>query len=220
MSMWWCYKTTYPILQIVEHHGFLIYGPMDVRQINQFNGMNFCTWKTRMKSVLLDKFFFGHVDNLEVWPTIPSNQSTWDKKNNKARTNILFAYVQFLHINKWKTQKEILDTLTKIYKTSHAQKTIHYIQKLYSLKILKEDTIVNHINTFHPLIDNLASMGTNISDNDNVIVFLGSLSKSYEEIVVSISGKSNLTLEGVTSLLLQEDIIKRKSKWRDIEDKP
>lgn len=63
-------------------------------------------------------------------------------------------------------------------------------------------------------------MGTNISDNDNVIVFLGSLSKSYEEIVVSISGKSNLTLEGVTSLLLQEDIIKRKSKWRDIEDKP
>lgn len=73
----------------------------------------------------------------------------------------------------------------KMYKSSHAQKTIYYIQQLYSLKMLKQDTIANHINTFHPLIDNLASMGTNISDNDNVIVFLGSLPKSYEELVVS-----------------------------------
>ena len=34
----------------------------------------------------------------------------------------------------------------------------------------EEDTIANHVNTFCTLIDDLASTGTNISDNDSAIV--------------------------------------------------
>jgi hypothetical protein len=47
------------------------------------------------------------------------------------------------------------------------------------------------------MIDNLASTITNISDDDSAIVLLGSLPKSHEGLVVSISGQFNLTLEGV-----------------------
>ena len=82
-----------------------------------------------------------------------------------------------------------------------------------------EDTIANRVNTFRTLIDNLASMRTNISGNDNAIVLLGSLHDSYEGLVVSINGQSYLTLEGVRSLLLQEET-RRKFKGRDIKDKP
>ena len=69
------------------------------------------------------------------------------------------------------------------------------------------------------LIDNLASTGTNISDNDSAIANLGSLPKSYEVLVVFISGQTNSTLESVISLLLEEEIW-LKSKGRDIEDEP
>ena len=64
----------------------------------------------------------------------------------------------------------------------------------------EDDTIANRVNTFHTLIDNLASMGTNMSDS--ATAFLGSLPKFYKGLVVFISGQSNFILEGVTSLLL------------------
>ena len=84
------------------------------------------------------------------------------------------------------------------------------IKKLYVLKMSEDDTIANHVNTFCTLIDNIASMGTNTCDNDSAIVLLGSLPKSYQGLVVSISGQPNLTLEGVTSLLLQFKEIKER----------
>ena len=101
----------------------------------------------------------------------------------------------------------------KIYENSHALTKIYYNKQLFTLKMSEEDTSTNHVNTFHFLIDNLAS------DNDSAIVLLGSLSKSHERLVVFISGQPNLTLESVTSLLLQEEI-REKSKGRDLEDKP
>jgi len=38
---------------------------IDVRQINQFDGVNFHTWKIWMEMVLSDKDLFGHVNGSE-----------------------------------------------------------------------------------------------------------------------------------------------------------
>jgi len=96
---------------------------------------------------------------------------------------------------------------------------MYYNKQLYALKMSKEDTMANHINTCRTLIDNLASAGTSINDKDSAIILLGTLPESYGGLVVSISSQSNLTLESVTGLLLQKEI-RRKSKGRVIEDKP
>ena len=110
--------------------------------------------------------------------------------------------VQLSHVKKCKMAKEVWDTRTKIYETSHAQTKVYYNKQLYTLKMSEDDTIANRANTFHTLIDNLASMGTNMSDNDSATAFLGSLRKFFKVLVVSISGQSNFILEGVTNLLL------------------
>ena len=55
----------------------------------------------------------------------------------------------------------------------------------------KEDTIANRVNTYHTLIDNLASTRTNISDYDCVIVLLGSLPACHEGLAVFICDQPN-----------------------------
>lgn len=101
---------------------------IDVRQINQFDGMNFHTWKIRMEMVLLDKDLFGHVNGSEERPTSPTNHLAWDKRDSKARANILLGLkdARLSHVNKCKTAKEVWDTLTNIYETTHAQTKMYY----------------------------------------------------------------------------------------------
>ena len=67
--------------------------------------------------MLLDKDLSRRADGSEVRPTTPTNQSTWDKKDTKARANMLLALkdAQLSHVNKCKISKEVWDMLTNIY---------------------------------------------------------------------------------------------------------
>lgn len=90
-------------------------------------------------------------------------------------------------------RKEVWDTLMNIYiyETSHLQTKWYSNKQVYTLKMSKEDTIANRVNTYHTLIDNLASTRTNISDYDCVIVLLGSLPACHERLAVFICDQPN-----------------------------
>jgi len=46
---------------------------------------------------------------------------------------------------------------------------MYYNKQLYTLKMLEEDTIANHIHTFHTLIDNSTNKKIKVSGNDSAI---------------------------------------------------
>lgn len=67
----------------------------------------------------------------------------------------------------------------------------------------------SHLNTFKSLMQQLASIGSKVDDDDAIAVLLNSLPLSYTHIESNLYTQSDLTLENMIVTLLDED---RKSK--------
>ena len=65
--------------------------------------------------------------------------------------------------------------------------------------------MVEHINQFNTLLEQLAAIGSTIQDEDTVITLLGSLPESSKSLVISLSMHPKLPLRKVASILLQEE---------------
>jgi hypothetical protein len=107
---------------------------MDSRLVDKFDGTNFHVWKVRMQMYLLDKDLWKIVDGFEMRPIMTQLKIDWDKKNGKAKANILLhlKHCQPLLINDLKTSKEMWDGLCGMFETKHA--TTKFAPKLKKLQ--------------------------------------------------------------------------------------
>lgn len=66
-------------------------------------------WKIHMESILIDEDLRGIVDGSVPKPTTIYNQPPWDKKDIKARANLLMSLKDnhLYHVNSLKTSKKI-----------------------------------------------------------------------------------------------------------------
>ena len=79
---------------------------------------------------------------------------------------------------------------------------------------MNEETVVlEHLNFFNKIINELLSVDVKIDEEDKVLIVLSSLSQSYNHIVtIMLYGKKTLILKEVTSTLLSNKIRKRSNQ--------
>ena len=78
------------------------------------------------------------------------------------------------------------------------------------MRIKKGTTILEHLNFFNKIINELLAVDVKINEEDKALILLNSLSESYDHIVTAILyGKETLILEEVTSALLSNEIEKK-----------
>jgi hypothetical protein len=72
-----------------------------------------------MKSILIDEDLWGIVDGLVLQPITINNQPPWDKKDVKARANLLMGLKDshLHHVSSLKTSKKIWYQLQSIFPT-------------------------------------------------------------------------------------------------------
>ena len=111
-----------------------------------------------------------------------------------------------------KSPSALWQKLDKIY-TSKSLNDILYLKKqLYGLKMSKRSDIRDHINQFNIYITQLLSLEVKIKDEDQAIILLSSLSKSYETLVTTLLvGKTMLTVDEVSTALLETENMKQSS---------
>lgn len=63
------------------------------------------------------------------------------------------------------------------------------------------DNIVEHINKFHSLINQLAGIKAKVDDDDAKAILLNSMPSIYDNIIFTLN-KVNVTLEGIISTLI------------------
>ena len=79
------------------------------------------------------------------------------------------------------------------------------------------DDVLEHINKFKTLAEQLDAVGAPVSEDDLVITLLASLSVSYQFLITALESRSDsLTWDFVTSLLMLEDL-KRKEKGGGVD---
>lgn len=127
--------------------------------VDRFDGTNFHIWKVRMEMYLTEKDVWKLVDGSEARPT--SNPTDWDKRDGKARACILLHLkdTQLLLVNNLKTSKEMWDGLCGMFETKHATSKVFLSQKLYTMKMSKEESVTDHLNNFKSIIERLATIG-------------------------------------------------------------
>jgi len=86
-----------------------------------------------------------------------------------------------------------------------------YLQKqLYGLHMNEETVVLEHLNFFNKVINELLPVDVKIDKEDKALILLSSLSQSYDHIVTTmLYGKKTLILKEVTSTLLSNEISKR-----------
>ena len=83
-----------------------------------------------------------------------------------------------------------------------------YLKKqLYGLCMNEETIVLEHLNFFKKIINELLVIDVKIDEEDKVLILLSSLSESYDHIVTTmLHGKQTLILEKVMSTLLSNEI--------------
>lgn len=88
---------------------------------------------------------------------------------------------------------------------------------LYHLKMGEGGNLMDHMNKFHGLVNQLKKVDVKIEEEDDAFLFLTSLPDSYENIVITILyRKGTLKMEDVELTLLSND--KKKSPGEEISD--
>ncbi|GJY60778.1 hypothetical protein Tco_0461435 [Tanacetum coccineum] len=112
----------------------------------------------------------------------------------------------------WKTmqKKDIWDKLTNIYALKSLTHRLFLKMELYSLK-LEEGS---NLNSFNQLVCQLANVDDAIKDEEQVLLMLSSLPKSYKPFVQTIlTGRTTLTFEDVLKALRDNERMARSDSF-------
>jgi len=84
-------------------------------------------WKIHMESILIDEDLWGIVDGSIPKPTTINNQLPWDKKDVKAKANLLMRLKDsnLHHVSSLKTSKKIWYQSQSIFQTKDVLSKVH-----------------------------------------------------------------------------------------------
>jgi len=100
--------------------------------------------------------------------------------------------------------------LVKLYEKPSASNKVFLMKQLFNMKMLKGGSVVGHLNDFNIVTSYLGSVGVNCDDKVRALLFLCSLQKSWNGLVMaisnSISGSSTLKFDDVFGAILSEEM--------------
>ena len=94
-----------------------------------------------------------------------------------------------------------MSTLAKLYKKPSASNKVFLMNCLFNMKMSKGGSVVDHLNEFNTVTSQLSSVGVTFDDEVRALLFLCSLPKSWNGLVMtisnSVSGSSTLKFDDV-----------------------
>ena len=102
--------------------------------------------------------------------------------------------------------------LETLYMIKSLSNKLYLKKQLYGLQMKEGTTVLEHMNFFNKVINELLTVDVKIDEEDKVLILLSSLLESYNHIVTNmLYDKETLILEEVTSTLLS-NVIRKKAK--------
>ncbi|KAH9751243.1 Integrase catalytic domain-containing protein [Citrus sinensis] len=115
---------------------------------------------------------------------------------------------------KEKTVAGLWANLERLYMTKSLANRLYIKKKMFSLRMIKEASLDEHIDEFNKVCDELETIDEGLSDESKALLLISSLPKLYEHFVdASLYERQTLSLEEVKSALGTK-------KLKDKQDKP
>jgi hypothetical protein len=113
----------------------------------------------------------------------------WEVLDRKSLGTIrlsLTASVAF-NISKEKTMKELMDALAKLYEKPSASNKVFIMKRLFNMKMSEGGSIVDHLNEFNTVTNQLSSVKVDFDDEVRALLILCSLPESWNGLVMVVS---------------------------------
>ncbi|KAK2981076.1 hypothetical protein RJ640_012031 [Escallonia rubra] len=186
-------------------------------KIEKFSGMNFQWWKMQVEDYLYQKDLY-----LLLVGEKPEamNASEWAILDRKALATIrlsLTPQVAF-NISKEKTTAAVMKALEKLYEKPSASNKVFLMKKLFNMRMSENGSVVDHLNDFNGVTNQLESVDVNFDDEIRALLFLCSLLNSWNNLVTTVSNSTisgTLTLNDVVSSVMNDEM-RRKTIGDDI----
>lgn len=131
-------------------------------------------------------------------------ESDWSTIQKKAVSTIRLALAPQIKVTVLKetSPKKLWDTLESKFASKTLTNRLMMKMDLYSLKMEEGGNVTDHINKFNEMVSRLLNAGETIKDEEQALLLLASLPKSFKPLVQSmLAGKSTLNLDEVMSTL-------------------
>jgi len=152
-------------------------------------------------------------------PAGTSNKD-WEEINLKTASTIQLCLTdEVMHnVMDEETVTGLWSKLETLYMTKSLSNKLYLKNQLYRLRMNEGTAVLEHLNFFNKVINELLTIDIKIDEEDEALILLNSLPESYDHIVTTmLYGKETLILEEVTSTLLSNEIRKKPNQEEQTE---
>ncbi|TXG67707.1 hypothetical protein EZV62_008982 [Acer yangbiense] len=108
--------------------------------------------------------------------------------------------------------------LETLYMSKAVPNRIHLKQKFFGFKMDERKSLVDNMDGFKKLIQDLESMSIEMNDEDQAVILLNSLPKPYENFVDTLKyGRQTIKLEEIEAAIIAKDVESRSNGKTDAE---
>ena len=177
--------------------------------IQPFNGTtSFTLWQRRVKDVLVQQGLAKALNGKNKKPESMKDDEFEELDARCASTIRLYVADNIINnvIDEEDSAADLWKKLEKLYLAKSLSNKLHLKRQLYALKMVEGGSLMDHMNTFNGILDQLQKVGVDIEEEDKALLLLTSVSDSYESVVTTLLyGKDTLEFENVQSSLLDHE---------------
>lgn len=180
-------------------------------EIEKFNGKNdFSYWRMQMKNLLISQKLHKVLSG-KARKSKDMSDEDWEELDLEARASIMLCLdrdVAFL-VDGEKTAATVWTKLESNFMTKTLTNRIYLKSRLYTCKMEEGSSIRQYINKFDRCISDLKDIDVEVGDEDQALLLLLSLPKSYENLVQTLMLVGDtLTMDETRTSLLADDLRK------------
>ena len=176
----------------------------------KFDGEGWYMRRRKMEMVLVTSDLWDIVTGEEIIPDSEEDGTRitqWKKRDRKAQAEISLhlSDSQLPLVMRLKTSNDMWDALKNQYERKSMPNVIFFKRKYRDAKMKEGEDMLRHINKHQEIVDQLVSVGADISEQEQVWELLLSLPESYDNLVNALEFSDDLTLPVLRQRLLLEE---------------